>query len=58
MEKLNLPRNNQDTKIMVSTNLTDEKLIEGRRAAKRARKPITAVEGIQSPKLHEVEQEK
>ena len=43
---------------MVSTNLTDEKLIEGRRAAKRARKPITAVEGIQSPKPHEVEQEK
>ena len=43
---------------MVSTNLTEEKLIEGRRAAKRARKPATVVEGNQSPKPHDVELEK
>lgn len=34
---------------MVSTNLTEEKLIEGRRVAKRVRKQAPIVEEIESP---------
>ena len=49
MEKPNLPRNNPDTRIMVSTNLTEEKLIEGRRVAKRVRKQAPIAEEIESP---------
>ena len=43
---------------MVSTNLTEEKLIEGRRVAKRIRKQAQAAEGIESPKHNDVELEK
>ena len=43
---------------MVSTNLTEEKLIEGRRVAKRARKTAPVVEGLQSHKPNDVELEK
>ena len=43
---------------MVSTNLTEEKLIEGRRVAKRARKAAAASEGLQSHKPNDVEVEK
>ena len=58
LERREQPRVNQDTKVMVSTNLTEEKLIEGRRVAKRARKTAPVVEGLQSHKPNDVELEK